>query len=163
MPTPPGQPQIPMPWGGQGSISSFYGLDVMYDYKKVDGWRMVYSTFRDYGEELVDPYFMLYNVYRGTLRIYFYLTSSFAGTSSYLIDNLSLRKISGINSNILNYLGSDIVDTDVNLSMFSQIQPKMPDGGSPLVSRRWYMIEYELAYDPNISNLSSNQVLFTWG
>ena len=29
MPTPHGQPKIPMPWGGQGSISAFYGLDVV--------------------------------------------------------------------------------------------------------------------------------------
>ena len=73
MPTPPGQAQIPMPWGGQGSISAFYGPDVVYDFKRVNGWRLVYSSFRDNGEELIDPYFMLYNIYRGTLRIYFYL------------------------------------------------------------------------------------------
>ena len=36
MPTPPGQAQIPMPWGGQGSISAFYGADIVNDYKKID-------------------------------------------------------------------------------------------------------------------------------
>lgn len=72
MPTPPGQPQIPMPWGGQGSISEFYGLEIVNDFHKKDGRVMVYSMFRDYGEKLVDPYFMLYNIYRGTLRIYFF-------------------------------------------------------------------------------------------
>lgn len=100
MPTPPGQAQIPMPWGGQGSISSFYGLDVLYDYKKFDGWRLVYSTFRDFGEKLIDPYFVLYNIYRGTLRFYFYLTSPFIGTSTYLQDALTIKSASGISSNI---------------------------------------------------------------
>lgn len=71
MPTPPGQAMIPMPWGGQGSISGFYGLEIVNDYLKKDGWRLVYSTFRNYGEELVDPYFVMYNVYRGTLRVFF--------------------------------------------------------------------------------------------
>lgn len=57
MPTPPGQALIPVPWGNQGSISGFYGLDVVHDYLKIDGWKLIYSTFRDYGEELIDPYF----------------------------------------------------------------------------------------------------------
>lgn len=37
MPTPPGQAMIPMPWGGQGSISGFYGLEIVNDYLKKDG------------------------------------------------------------------------------------------------------------------------------
>lgn len=162
MPTPPGQAQIPMPWGGQGSISAFYGADIVNDYKKRDGWRLVYSTFRDTGEELIDPYFMLYNVYRGTLRIYFYLTEPYIGESTYLQDGLVVQRASGASSNILNYLGNVIIDTGVNQDNFNQVQPKMPDGGSPLAGRRWYMMEYELAYDPNIGNLSSDQIWLSW-
>lgn len=162
MPTPPGQAQIPMPWGGQGSISAFYGADIVNDYRKQDGWRLVYSTFRDTGEELIDPYFMLYNVYRGTLRIYFYLTEPYIGESTYLQDGLVVQRASGASSNILNYLGNNIVDISANSNTFSQVQPKMQDGGSPLAGRRWYMIEYELAYDPNISNFTSDQIWLSW-
>ena len=100
MPTPSGQALIPMPWGGQGSISGFYGLDVVNDYHKKDGWRLVYSTFRDYGEELIDPYFVLYNVYRGTIRIYFFLTNPYIGESTYLQDMLTLNYTTGVTSNI---------------------------------------------------------------
>lgn len=163
MPTPSGQAQIPMPWGGQGSLSGFYGLDVVNDYHKKDGWRIVYSTFRDYGEELIDPYFVLYNVYRGTLRIYFFLTNPYIGESTYLQDVLYLNYTTGINSNILNFLGSEIVDVSKKVAKFDQIQPKMLNGASPLAGRRWYMIEYEMAYDPNIMNYSSDQVTLSWG
>lgn len=162
MPTPPGQAQIPMPWGGQGSISAFYGPDVVYDFKRVNGWRLVYSSFRDNGEELIDPYFMLYNIYRGTLRIYFYLTDPYIGSSTYLQDALILGKSSSASTNLLNYLGGNIVNRDINVDSFTQIQPKMPSGGAPLTGRRWYMIEYEMAYDPYIDYHLSDQFYLTW-
>ena len=163
MPTPSGQPKIPMPWGGQGSISDFYGLDIVNDYHRKDGWRMVYSTFRDYGEELVDPYFVLYNVYRGTLRIYFFITSPYIGTSTYLQDVLYLNNTTGATSNILNYLDGSVVNIKKNISKYDQIQPKTLNGAAPLTGRRWYMMEYEMAYDPNLSKLSSSQITMSWG
>lgn len=162
MPTPPGQAQIPMPWGGQGSISAFYGPDIVYDFKKINGWRLLYSSFRDSGEELVDPYFMLYNIYRGTLRIYFFLTDPYIGSSTYLQDVLVLNKASNVSSNLLNYLDGSIVDKNAVINSFSQVQPKMPSGGAPLAGRRWYMIEYEMAYDPDIDNNISDQFYLTW-
>lgn len=162
MPTPPGQAMIPMPWGGQGSISGFYGLEIVNDYLKKDGWRLVYSTFRNYGEELVDPYFVMYNVYRGTLRVYFFLTNPYMGESTYLHDVLTLNKSNGATSNILNYLGSEIINMKSNTTSFGQIQPKMLNGSAPLASRRWYMVEYEMAYDPNITRQESNNISLNW-
>jgi hypothetical protein len=162
MPTPSGQAQIPMPWGGQGSISGFYGMDVVNDYHKVDGWRMVYSTFRNYGEELIDPYFVLYNIYRGTLRIYFFLTNPYIGESTYLQDILAINHNYGITSNLLNYLANEVVDIKTNVTTHNQIQPKMLNGAAPLAGRRWYMIEYEMAYDPSLTNYTSNQISLSW-
>lgn len=162
MPTPSGQAQIPVPWGNQGSISGFYGPDIVYDYKYVDGWRLMYSTFRDYGEELNNPYFILYNIYRGTMRIYFYLTDTYIGSSTYLKDALTFSSSIGFDSHILNYLPSKIIDTSTEVNTYSQLQPKMINGGSPLASKRWYMIEYELAYDPNLFSFNSNQAYLYW-
>ena len=34
MPTPAGQSRISVPWIGQGSLTAFYGLDIVNDYKK---------------------------------------------------------------------------------------------------------------------------------
>ncbi len=85
MPTPSGQSLIPPPWIGQGSISSIYDADVVNDHKASDGWVLVYNTFDPNSPgPLVNPYFMLYNKYRGLLRIYLYTTTQFVNSSTYL-------------------------------------------------------------------------------
>src|SRR4051812_18697234 len=45
MPTPPGQTPIPVPWVGQGSLASLYGIDVIGDNRHEDGWVLLYNTF----------------------------------------------------------------------------------------------------------------------
>lgn len=163
MPTPQGQTKIPIPWVGQGSLVGLYGLDVVNDYKKIDGWRLLYSTFSDTGSEpLVNPYFMLYNIYRGTLRVYLYVTTPFVSTSSYLQDGLSVVSSNGVSSNMLNYLGRTIIDIDSTNVNFNQIQPRPLNGAAPLATGRWYMMEYEIAYDPNISSLDCHKVQLMW-
>ena len=44
MPTPAGYAQIPVPWIGAGSLSSFYETDILNDYKSFDGWEMLLYT-----------------------------------------------------------------------------------------------------------------------
>lgn len=63
---------------------------------------------------------------------------------------------------MLRYLNNEIIDAGETISIYSQIQPKMPSGGAPLAARRWYMLEYEMAYDPNIQNYTSDQINLTW-
>ena len=163
MPTPQGQTKIPIPWVGQGSLVGLYGLDVVNDYKKIDGWRLLYSTFSDTGAEpLVNPYFMLYNIYRGTLRVYLYVTTPFVSTSSYLQDGLSVVSSNGVSSNMLNYLGRTIIDIDSTNVSFNQIQPRPLNGAAPLATGRWYMMEYEIAYDPIISSLDCHKIQLAW-
>ena len=160
MPTPSTQ-TILVPWAtGSGGLDAFYGLDVVLDYKKVDGWKQVYSSFKSSGPNLIDPYFVLYNVYRGTLRIYIYLTSITNNYSSYIQDYVYLNTLGSVSSPILNYLGSVFVDKDINIKAFNSIRPKPLSGGSPLANNQWYMIEYEMAYDPGIGNLTYDQIRF---
>lgn len=85
MPTPPGQTSIPSPWIGQGSIASNIGIDISNDRKASDGWELVYNTFDSKSQgNLINPYFVLYNKYRGIMRIFLYTTTQFVGSSSYL-------------------------------------------------------------------------------
>lgn len=163
MPTPPGQSKIPVPWVGQGSLSGFYKMDVVQDYKKVDGWRLVYSTFSSKSTApLSNPYFVLYNVYRGLLRIYLYVTTPFVNSSTYLSDCLYIETGAGIETNMLDYLGGGMVDKKADKSRYRQIQPAPLNGGAPLASERWYMMEYEIAYDPNLSEVDGNNILMHW-
>lgn len=156
MPTPPGQARIPIPWNGQGSLVGSYELDVVNDYKSIDGWRLLYSTFTTQSDiELENPYFMLYNIYRGVLRLYFYITDDIVTISDDIVSTISLETTSGKTSNILNYLAPNESD---NILQYTQIQPARKDGGAPVGSNRWYMVEYELAYDPNLSNINCSDI-----
>lgn len=158
MPTPPSQ-SIRVPWAtGSGGLDAFYGLDVLYDHKSINGWRLMYSSFRSTGAALIDPYFVLYNVYRGTLRIYIYMTSITTSFSSYIQDVVYLNGLTS--SHILNYLGSYLVDTDAVVQNYNSVRAKPLSGGSPLANNQWYMVEYELAYDPNLGNVGCNQLRF---
>lgn len=156
MPTPPNQSRIPSPWVGAGSIASQYGVDVVNDRKVSDGWTLLYNSFdQNAPGPLVNPYFVLYNKYRGIMRIFLYVTTSFVTTSSYLQDGIS---VVSAQSSLLNFLGNDIIDATKNINSYNEVQPSSNDGALPLASNRWYMMQYELAYDPNISNLPYNAI-----
>lgn len=163
MPTPPGQSQIPPPWIGQGSIAGTYGADVVNDHKAADGWVLVYNTFNPNAPgSLVNPYFMLYNKYRGLLRIYFFVTTPFVYPSTYIVDGLQVVS-SSKTSNILNYLGTDLVNySGGNQTLFNQIEPAPLNGSQPLASNKWYMLQYELAYDSKMSTYGYQDIQLSW-
>lgn len=161
MPTPPGQTQIPPPWIGQGSLSTTYGLDVVSDHKHSDGWELVYNTFDPNASgPIANPYFMLYNRYRGLMRIYMYTTTPFVAPSTYIVDGLSV--ISNKSTSMLNYLGTDMVDASNNQTSFSQIEPAPTDGSQPLATNKWYMFQYEIAYDPQITTMGYQDIQMGW-
>lgn len=161
MPTPPGQTQIPSPWVGAGSLASFYEMDIINDRYKIAGWELLYSTFNANAPgPLQNPYFVLYNKYRGTIRFYLYLTTQFVTSSSYLQDGISI--VSNQPTSLLNFLGNDAIDATAHVSQYDQIQQSPSDGSSPLATNKWYMIQYELAYDPNIVSIPYNQIQLKW-
>ena len=160
MPTPPGQSRISPPWIGAGSVASLYGLDVMNDRKKSDGWELLYSTFDAAAPgPLVDPHFILYNKYRGIMRIFFYITTPFVTTSSYIQDGISV--LSNTPTSILSYLGKELINPNSKPMSYTQIQPTI-NGSAPLAANKWYMMEYELAYDPNIANMPYEDIGLNW-
>lgn len=161
MPTPPNQSRIPSPWVGQGSLASLYGMEIINDRKKINGWELMYSTFdAEAPGPLVNPYFILYNKYRGTMRIFLYLTTQFVATSSYLQDGLSIA--STHRTSMLNFMGQDIIDATKVSSEYQQIQPVPADGTAPLASNKWYMLEYDIAYDPNIESIPYDEIQLCW-
>lgn len=162
MPTPPGQSPIPVPWVGQGSIASVYGLDIVNDRKAFDGWVLLYNTFTSTSPgPLVNPYFILYNKYRGLMRIFIYVTTPFIAPSSYLQDGISV--VSSQETSVLNFVGKEAVDPESpNQKTYNQIQPAPSDGSMPLASNKWYMMQYELAYDPNLSKIPYNTIQLSW-
>lgn len=139
---------IPMPWNsGTTSIDP----DIAADYKKADGWVLVYNTFTPTTPLSNYPYpymFALYNKYRGLLRFYIWQlpTTTF---STYLNHGLSLYS-SGPTSSMLNFEVNDVTDISTNQSAFSKItnQHINANGGT------WFALQYEIAYDASITSTS---------
>lgn len=155
MPTPPSQ-SIPVPWIGQGSIAMYYGLDVVNDHKHKDGWELMYSSFRSSGPVLNDPYFILYNKYRGLLQLYVYITNPTVIASNNVLSEISL--LGDAKTTMFNYLGNTIVDAESEFNSYDQILPSMGQKGVQFAPNKWYMIQYELAYDPYIQSVAYNDV-----
>ena len=161
MPTPEGITPIPTPWIGQGSLIGTYGLDILNDRKESEGWVLLYNSFTTNPNHFSQsPYFILYNKYRGIMRIFYYVTGSFIQTSSNIIDNLSIA--SEVHVNMFCFADNEIINGDDNRSSLQHIQPKPFDGSLPVSSYRWYMAQYELAYNPNISSIPYNQIAFNF-
>ena len=155
MPRPAGYTPVPMPW--QSSLGGRkIDDDIVYDYKKADGWELVYNTFNT--QEVFNPsYFTLYNKYRGVLRTYFYFSTPSAYPSSNINYILRLRGARAGSSPMLNFASKDIVDVGVNSSEISQIQPYLVS-----VTGSWYASEYEIAYDPLISATNFRNLQLDW-
>lgn len=161
MPTPPGQSRISNPWIGAGALG--YELDVLNDRKASDGWVLLYSTFdANASAPLENPYFILYNKYRGIMRIVLYLTSPIIGYSAgYFEECLSVP--SGSNTPVLNFMDNDIVDGDAKPVAQTRLHSyRIPIGASSLAYYKWYWFQYELAYDPAVAEMSQDKARFDW-
>lgn len=63
---------------------------------------------------------------------------------------------------MLNFLGQDFIDATIKQKKYSQMQPAPVDGSLPLASNKWYMLQYEIAYDSNVSQIPYNNIQFNW-
>jgi hypothetical protein len=147
MPTPPNM-IIPVPWGGGANRG--FPIEILYDYKKSDGWMLVYNVFNTSVLQ-PNPYFVLYNKYKGIIRVYVYINTNGYVASTYLMSGLSLAP-NAKSSNMLNYIGQEIVDYNTKQTAVQQIEPFQ------LAYNAWYAFQYEMAYDPNIANSTYTQI-----
>lgn len=155
MPVKPGNPVVPMPWSEQ--VVRNYDPGLRYDYKKSDGWEMVYNNFSD-SVNFSNRIFILYNKFRGVLRYYCYnATPSNATVNSYqsLINEITLNSTS-VSSHILNYAGQYIIDLNSNTRTASLIEPW------PISENGWYISQFEMAYDRNIAGFNWMQFGYSW-
>ena len=151
MPTPRGT-TILVPWAS-GSVKGF-SSDIWYDYKKAEGWELVYNVFNTNSLQ-ANPWFALYNRYRGILRLYAYITTNGFTTSSYVTSGLNLAP-NTVSSPLLNYIGQDIVSPGSSTAAATKIEP------TQIASNTWYASEYEMAYDRNTGSETYQQVGMNW-
>ncbi|WP_146250454.1 hypothetical protein [Hydrotalea sandarakina] len=151
MPTPSGI-QILSPWAS-GAVRGF-SSDILYDIKQSDGWVLVYNTFNTNILQH-NPWFALYNQYRGLLRIYMFVDDVNSLPSTYLTSGLNLGPNAN-NSSMLNFIGQDLIDVSQNNTTVTKIEP------TQIAINTWYASQFEIAYDPNITNTSTDQINLNW-
>lgn len=157
MPTNPAN-IVPMPWiGSVGGINS----NIVSDYKKADGWELVYNTFNNSASPYLGQippgglYFALYNKFRGLLRFYLYIPTGTATPTSNIAHGLSLYGNS--NSSLLNFDGNDIVDLSINKTAIMKTNNQQLN-----IMGNWLSMQYELAYDPNIGKTTYPNFGLQW-
>ncbi|KRT16157.1 hypothetical protein ASU31_11730 [Pedobacter ginsenosidimutans] len=151
MPTPVGLPPILVPWAS-GS-NQLFPDEIAFDYKKADGWNLVYNTFSP--TQVTSPnFFALYNKYRGIIRFYLYLPPGSPYASSYFSDGLGIS--GGFQSSIMNF-SKEIIDPENIQKSVTKIQ-----NYQILSTGAWYACQYELAYDQYIANANHENLNFVW-
>lgn len=144
MPTPVGYERIYAPWSSLASTK--INSNIKYDYHSFDGWSLVYNTFNTTN---IEPhwFFILYNKFRGIVRMYYYVPSTKSFTAStYIANSLTVAGTSSASSPMLNFHNQEIVDFNVKPTTASNQDPFMVGPGT------WYASEYEVAYDNTIAS-----------
>lgn len=154
MPTPPGAAIITSPWGS--GASKQYAREMTNDYKSADGWALVYNSFT----ATTKPeryYFILYNKYRGLLRMYYYISPDANFISSDKITHtLSIEGSYAPSSPMMNFAGQNIIDMNSNAIFASTIEPYSVSGGT------WNVFQYEIAYDKNMHSQNYTSFDISW-
>ncbi|AMR27368.1 hypothetical protein A0257_09855 [Hymenobacter psoromatis] len=121
---------------------------------------MLYNTF----EPTKDPqsgtgYFILYNKYRGVMRLYYHVSDrqSYVASND-LFHTIHLHGSYASSSPFLNFSGPQIIDINQKLQNSYIVVEK----GRAIASNTWYACEVELAYDPNMAAQNFNSVWFDW-
>ncbi|HWV72080.1 MAG TPA: hypothetical protein VN040_10205 [Pseudosphingobacterium sp.] len=156
MPTPSGATVIPVPWasGAGRQISP----EVVNDYKKNDGWVLLYNTFTTtvQSDEL---YFILYNKYRGVIKMYYYIppTANFIESAN-IVHKLGIEGsyANASTSPMMKFAASAVVDYDAKVNQASILEQWQ------VAPKTWYAFEYELAYDANMANQNFGTCNFIW-
>jgi len=155
MPTPTGMQEVVVPWGSGASRQ--FTPEIANDYKSIDGWELVYNTFRTALPAPDRWYFVLYNRYRGLLRMYYYIpsTANFINSSN-ITHTLAIEGTYAASSPMMNFAGQDIIDVNTKSAFASTIEQWQ------VAPATWYAIQYEIVYDPNMSVQNFNTFNFNW-
>jgi len=136
---------VPAPWAT--GVGRSFPIEYLDDYSAADGWELYHNTFTA-ERKTNDPYFIIYNKFRGVMRLYFYMLPRSGAATDVVTFQLDLRG-SVNNSSILNFEQGEIIDKSINNTVSTKVQnEKIIQAGS------WYAEEFEMAYDPLLRNTS---------
>ncbi|MBF9251828.1 hypothetical protein I2I11_00830 [Pontibacter sp. 172403-2] len=152
MPVAPGQKEPEAPW--ETGASTGIDFDMLYDYKRADGWELLYNIFNNQRTE-TNGYFILYNKYRGIIRLY-YFTGQYPKESKHMVHNLSLAGSGTTSSPLLDFADQEVVDFNMRSRIASTVEKDLYRANT------WYAFEYELAYDSKIPAYNKSSYSIIW-
>lgn len=146
---------IRTPWS-QTSTSTVPD-DVRFDVKYSDGWRILYSNFLFIGcthlyDNLPNSYYLiLYNLYTGVLKGFYYASSVQNNNQAFWQLSSSLS-----NTKLFNFAGEFAKPANVSASDKISLSNVTSNGASGGFDIGWNCFVQELAYDSNSMNQSLN-------
>ncbi|MDQ1086339.1 hypothetical protein [Siphonobacter sp. SORGH_AS_1065] len=146
------------PWSSGGSsVFSFYEAT---DRLQQDGWVLLYSTLDP--NQFIDNklFFILYNKWRGIVRVFFYNKDNPPSYSNYVLGKLRFGSDGVLNSGLLNFseqfASAKDIKSDRPFTIISNINPSSINTGA--LNNSWYSFDYEIAYDPTITSVNEMSV-----
>ncbi|MDQ1772089.1 hypothetical protein GQR60_04485 [Labilibaculum sp. A4] len=149
-----GGTQLMLPWA---STNAEIPLDIKPDFKKSDGWKLLYNSFM-LNES--DPFFALYNVYTGLIRVYIYPTNQQYPNNTYTFGiGLATNSCS---TSALNFSWAKALPIETKKTNPYLYKPgwcsTMTSTPYGIQNNYWYYNEFEIAYDPNLSSLNRDNI-----
>gem|GEM_PF-3337893 len=124
------------------------------DYNSVDGWELLYKNFGTPSQGVISPYFMLYNRYSGTIRIFVNIVNSgdFTFTNAGL--NLTLKRPTNIPNSqvlrqtaVLNQLGTYSFSSEDMQKNAKHFSPNAYTNSGVNNNYFWLYADFQTLYD----------------
>lgn len=131
-----------LPWYNAADTNIPY--EILEDYKKEDGWEMVYNLCTQSAATTYGKYYLIfYNKLRGILRVYYYnVYNTTPATTTFW--QLSFTKPTSMLNNIGHF--TEPTHTNVTSNMYTTNISSVEAKG---ITRGWNCFDVELCYDPN--------------
>ncbi len=127
------------------------------NFKPVDGWKLIGRNFGTISEGSDHPWFMLYNRYNGTMRLFLQINSS---SQNFQSARLVLRptKLDGVHTNgIFNQLGTQTIELEKIKKQASFVTPNKysNSGQGSGFNPFWLYGDIQALYDPCVCRFNS--------
>jgi hypothetical protein len=149
------------PWAS--GVSVVIPDAIRFDYKKIDGWELLYHTFDPTNlPNIYHPQLVLYNKYRGIMRFFYFNIQDPSMGSNYLASAITFDSAPTSHLNFTDEF-CKIGSEKKTFPFF--IQSNIAKLNQGLAVGTWYSFDYELSYDENVKNISEDQLTMrfkTW-
>lgn len=152
------------PWAS--GISADIPEVIRYDYRNNNGWELLYHTFDPTQAPVVyHPVLILYNKFRGIIRVFYFNRNQPSQGSDYLATSLTFDSFNSSPTSHLNFANEFVIPNTVKQQIPFFVRANVSRLNSGLSQGTWFSFDYEVAYDETVANMSEDALtlkLKTW-